>query len=370
MNDLIYGQAFDNDGVIQNAEEYTLELATSNLTPEEKQNVTDIVAQTDIMDNNAVIAYGAASQNKIASFSDSILKNIQTKDAGAAGKLLSDLVVEIKNFDASGEKKTGIRAIFSSARNSIEKMKADYSKIETNVDKITDSLEIQRRQLMKDVATYNVMYENNFEYFKELCLYIIAGKEKIREVSEKLLPDLKAKADATGDQADAQRLNDARNALSRFEKKVHDLELSRMISLQMAPQIRLIQNNDAQLIDKIQSSVVNAIPLWKNQIVISMGLTNAKNALETQRKVSDMTNDLLVKNSEMLKQGSLEIARESERGIVSIETIQKTNNDLIETINGVLEIQKNGSQERLAAETELIRMEGELKQALLAARNQ
>ena len=345
------------------------ELALANLPPEDRKTVNELAAQTDIMDRGAVIAYGAAAQNKIAAFSDSVLKNIKSKDAGVAGKLLTDLVVEIKNFESSGEQKTGIKALFSGAKRSIDRLCAGYAKVESNVDAISNALEEHRRFLLKDIATYDALFENNVNYFKELNFYIIAGKEKIRETNESLLPMLQEKAEATGDQLDSQRLNDARNALDRFEKKVHDLELSRMISLQMAPQIRLIQNNDAQLADKIQSSIVNSIPLWKNQLVISMGLATAKAALETQRKVTEMTNDLLKKNSEALKQGTLEIAKESERGIVSIETIQQTNRDLIDTITGVLEIQRQGGEYRQNAETELARIEDELKQALITAKN-
>ena len=369
MNDIKLEWTDGNDAsLVPVSNDRSTELTIDNLSPDERRSVQDFVAKIDILDSNAVVAYGAASQNKIAAFSDSVLKNIRTKDTGSAGQLLSNLVAEIGNFDASGEQKTGLKKLFSGAKGSIDKIKASYSRIESNVDKITDSLEGHRIQLMKDVATYDVMFENNYEHFKELSLYIIAGKEKIREVNDDLLPRLAAAAES-GDHIDAQRLNDAKNALNRFEKKVHDLELSRMISLQMAPQIRLIQNNDAQLVDKIQSSIVSAIPLWKNQIVISMGLANAKAALDTQRKVTDMTNDLLQKNSEMLKQGSLEVARESERSIVSIETIQKTNRDLIDTINGVLDIQRQGSQQRMSAELELARIEGELKQALITAKN-
>ena len=345
------------------------ELTTDLLSPEDRATVAQYVTKIDLSDTNAIITYGAAPQNKIAAFSDSVLRNIKTKETGAAGKLLSNLVVEIKNFDATGEQKTGLKSLFGGAKKSIDRMRADYTKVENNVDTITDALESHRKQLLKDIATYDALFENNFNYFKELNLYIIAGKEKIKETTEQLIPQLRAKAESSGDQLDAHKLNDAQNSLNRFEKKIHDLELSRMISLQMAPQIRLIQNNDAQLVDKINSSVVNSIPLWKNQIVIAMGLANSRAALETQRKVTDMTNDLLRKNSEMLKQGSLEVAKEAERGIVSIETIQKTNQDLIETINGVLDIQKQGTIDRKNAEVELGRIEEELKQALIAAKN-
>jgi len=340
----------------------------SKLTPQERATIENFVKQINIEDNNAVVTYGASAQKKIADFSDSVLKNVKTKDTGEAGKLLSDLMVEVQNFDASGQEKKGFMAMIGNAKKSVDKVVANYSRVEINVDKISNALENHRRQLLKDVALYDAMFENNYNYFKELNMYIIAGKEKLKEVEETMIPALRKKAEETKDEIDAQKLNDLINSCHRFEKKLHDLQLSRMISLQMAPQIRLVQNNDAQLVDKIQSSIVNAIPLWKNQIVIALGLANAQAALTVQKKVTDMTNDLLKKNSEMLKQGSIEIAKESERGIVELETVQKTNRDLIETIQTVLEIQKKGSEERRAAEVELGKIEGELKQALLEAK--
>lgn len=340
-----------------------------NSLPENEQKmVMDFVKQINIEENNAIVTYGASAQKKIADFSDSVLKSVKTKDAGEAGKLLSNLVVEIQNFDSVGQEKKGIMSFMGSAKKSIDKMVASYSKVEVNVDKISDMLENHRRQLLKDIALYDMMFQSNYNYFKELNMYIIAGKEKLKEIETKTIPELRAKAEESRDEIDAQKLNDMINAYNRFDKKVHDLQLSRMISLQMAPQIRLVQNNDAQLVDKIQSSIVNSIPLWKNQIVIALGLANSRQALEAQKKVTEMTNDLLKKNSEMLKQGSLEIAKESERGIVEIETVQKTNRDLIDTIKGVLEIQQSGSEKRRAAELELGKIEEELKQALIDAK--
>jgi uncharacterized protein YaaN involved in tellurite resistance len=340
-------------------------LSISSLSEAEQQSVKDFVKQININDNNAVVTYGSSAQKKIADFSDTVLKNVRSKDLGEAGELLSGLVVEIQNFDSIGEEKKGIFALISNAKKTVDKMVASYSKVEVNVEKITESLENHRRQLLKDIAIYDSMFENNYNYFKELNMYIIAGKEKLREIEEVTIPQLRAKAETSNDEIDAQKLNDVLNAQNRFEKKIHDLLLSRTISLQMAPQIRLVQNNNSQLVDKIQSTIVNSIPLWKNQIVIALGLAHSKQALETQKQVTSMTNELLKKNSEMLKTGSIEIARESEKGIVEIETVQKTNKDLIETIKTVLEIQQKGSEARHAAEIELGKIEDELKQALI-----
>ena len=338
------------------------------LSPEQQAMVRDFVQKIDISDSNMVITFGGAPQAKIAQFSDSVLNTVRTKDLGEAGKLLSDLVVEIKNIDDGEEEKRGLAKLFSGPKKSFDKLVANYSKAETNVDKIVSSLEAQQRQLLKDIEIFDMMYENNYNYFKELSLYIIAGNEKIKELNEIILPDMKAKAEESGAEIDAQKYNDMLNATNRFEKKVHDLQLTRTISLQMAPQIRLIQNNAAQLVDKVQSSIVNSIPLWKNQMVIALGLANAKTALEAQQRVSNLTNELLRKNSEMLKQGSLEVARESERGIVSIDTIKKTNQDLLDTIYGIIDIQEKGKVERQAATAELEKIEGELKEALLATK--
>lgn len=352
------------DAVLSSNEEKAFSIEA--LAPDERQQIQSFVSKINIEDSNAVVTYGASAQNKIANFSDSVLNNVKTKDLGETGKLLSELVTEIQNFDSGGSGgKSGLFKKFGSAKKSMDRMVAGYSKVETNVDKIVQGLEEQRRQLLKDIALFDVMFENNYNYFKELNMYIIAGKEKLKEVETQTIPALRREVEETGDEVLTQRLNDLINSTNRFEKKIHDLQLSRMISLQMAPQIRIVQNNDAQLVDKIQSSIVNSVPLWKNQMVIALGLYNSQQALETQKKVSDMTNQLLRKNSEMLKQGSLEIAEEAEKGIISIETIQKTNQDLIETIHGVMEIQEKGREERKSAEAELMRIEGELKNALI-----
>jgi len=343
-------------------------LSVSSLSAEQQAMVKDFVSKIDITDSNLVITYGNTPQNKIAQFSDSVLNTVRTKDLGEAGKLLSELVVEIQNLDSGDEEKRGLARIFAAPKKSMDRMVANYSRAETNIDKIVSSLQNQRHQLLKDIEIFDMMYENNYNYFKELSLYIIAGNEKIKEVNEITLPAMRKKAEESGAEIDSQKYNDTLNAANRFEKKVHDLTLTRTISLQMAPQIRLIQNNAAQLVDKIQSSLVNSIPLWKNQMVIAMGLANAKTALEAQKRVTNVTNDLLRKNSEMLKQGSLEVARESETSIVSIDTIKKTNQDLLDTIYGIIDIQEKGRVERASATAELEKIENELKQALLATK--
>lgn len=343
-------------------------LTLAALSPEEQKMVLDFTQKIDVTDTNLVMQYGAASQNKIAQFSQSVLDNVKTQDLGEVGKMLSDLVVEVKNFDA-GEEKGGFMGLFGGIKKSMDRMVASYSKVEVNIDKISQNLENHRRTLLKDVTVLDAMYNNNLQYYKELTLYIIAGKEKLREVNETTIPELRAKAEASGDQMDAQRVKDMVEFANRFDKKLHDLILSRMISIQMGPQIRLIQNNDTMLVDKIQSSLMNSIPLWKNQMVIALGLSRAQSALTAQKQVTDMTNELLQKNSALLKQGTVDIAKESERGIVSMDTIRKTNADLIETINSVLDIQQQGSAERRQAEIELGKIEGELKNALLSAKN-
>lgn len=341
-------------------------MTLSSLTSQEQKQVLEFVSKIDVTDSNSIVTYGSGAQTKLARFSDDTLKNVKTKDSGEAGKLLSDLVVTIQNFDSPGENKGFLSNLFGKAKTEIDKLIARYNDVEINIDKISDLLQKHRHTMLKDIAMYDEMYKTNLEYFKELTMYIVAGKEKIKEVNEKTIPAQREKASESGDEIEAQKLNDLVNAVNRFEKKVYDLQLSRQISLQMGPQIRLIQNNDALLADKIQSSIVNSIPLWKNQMVISLGLENARAALATQTKVTDMTNELLKRNSDMLKTGTIDIAKESERGIVSIETVKKVNQDLIETINQVLEIQRKGKEERQAAEAELATIESELKQALVS----
>ena len=346
------------------AEKAESSLNIENLSPEERKMVEEFSKSIDVTDSTVLVQYGAPAQSKISAFSDSMLNNYRTKDLGEQGKLLSDLVVEIGDFDTAAAQKKGF---FTSVKRQFEKTVAQYNKVNANVDNIVQKLEEHKRQLIKDVAMFDQLYEKNAEYFKEISLYIIAGKERIKEINESTIPELAAKAEATGGQNDLQALRDMKDIVVRFDKKLNDLMLSRMISIQMAPQIRMLQSNETQLADKIQSTIMNAIPLWKNQIVIALGLNNAKAALQAQRQVTDMTNELLKKNSEMLKTGTIEIAKESERGIVDIETLRQTNSDLITTINEVVRIQDEGKAKRLAAEQELQKMEGELKQAVLAA---
>jgi uncharacterized protein YaaN involved in tellurite resistance len=287
---------------------------------------------------------------------------------GEVGKSLSDLVVEIKSFDATAsEEGKGLLGRLGGFKRRMEKMAASYSKVETNINKIQSELERHQRQLMKDIHTMNILYDKNQDYFKELTMYIAAGEERLDQFLSQEVPVQRQKAESTGDQMEAQALNDMMQMADRFEKKLHDLKLSRTISIQMAPQIRMIQNNDGVLVEKIQTSIANSIPLWKNQMVLAVGMANSRAALAAQAKVTDMTNTLLQKNSEMLRQGTVEIAKEAERGIVSIDTINKSNENLIATINEVLQIQEQGRQERAQAETELARIEGELKHALMQA---
>ncbi|MCL1995458.1 MAG: toxic anion resistance protein [Defluviitaleaceae bacterium] len=340
---------------------------TKELSEEERKRVEELVNGINLSDSSAVMQYGAPAQTKISKFSDNVLQNVRTKDTGEVGKDLTDLVTTIKEFDTDADKKPRF-ALFRNTKNRVDKLITNFSSVETNIDKIVTSLENHQRQLLKDLHMLDTMYQNNYSYFKELSLYIIAGEEKLQQFRDEEIPVQRKVAEETGDQMQAQKLRDMVDLANRFEKKLHDLTLSRTISVQMAPQIRLIQNNNTVLIEKIQSSIVNSIPLWKNQIVIALGIANSQKALQAQREVTDMTNALLQKNSEMLKQGSLSIAEEGERSIVSIETLQKTNTNLIETINGVLEIQKKGSEARQAATQELAKIEEELKQTLLDVR--
>ena len=338
-----------------------------NLTDAEKKAIDEFVAKIDPSDTTQILQYGAAAQNNISKFSDSVLDNVKTKSTGEVGDLLSDLVVEIKDFDADipkGEPK-GLFAIFNNAKKQLEKLISKYSKVETNIDRIEKQLEGHKMQMLKDIAIFDTMYEKNLEYFKQLSLYIIAGEKKLKELKEVTLPEMKEKAKQSGEQADIQAVNDMENMINRFEKKIYDLKTTRIISIQMAPQIRLIQNNDSELVDKIQSSLINTIPLWKNQIVIALGITHAKSALGAQKAVTDLTNDMLKKNSETLKQGTIEIAEESERAIIDVETLQKTNQDIIETLDKVIEIHENGRARRQEAEKQLESIEGELKEKLL-----
>ena len=337
------------------------------LSKEEKAAIEEFNKKIDINDSTQILQYGVAAQEKISKFSDSILEDVKTKNAGEVGDLLSDLVSQIKSFDSdiSGQSKGLIGKLFSNAKKEIDFIIAKYSKIEKNIDVIEKGLEKDKLQMLKDINIFDAMYEKNLEYFKEISLYIIAGEKKLQELREKDLPELKAKAEKSGEQLDVQKVNDLENMINRFEKKIYDLKTTRIISIQMAPQIRLLQNNEAELIEKIQSSITNTIPLWKNQMVLSLGISNAKKALKNQQEVSKLTNDMLVKNSETLKQGSIDIAEESEKAIVNVETLQKTNQDLIETLDKVIEIHKNGRIKRQEAESTLEEIEKELKAKML-----
>ena len=343
-----------------------VKLDESMLTEAERQMVADFAEKIDITDSAVVLQYGAAAQKNIASFSENALNGVRTKDLGEVGDALSDLVVELKNFGV--EEKKGILGFFQKKRNELEAMKASYSKAEANVDKIVDVLEGHQVTLMKDIAMLDQMYDLNTKYYKELTMYILAGKKRLEAVRAGELEELRKKAEETGTQEDAQAYNDMANLCTRFEKKLHDLELTRMISVQMGPQTRLIQNNDALMLEKIQSSLVNTIPLWKSQMVLALGLEHSRQATAAQSAVTNMTNDLLKKNADMLKMGTIETAKEAERSVVDIQTLQHTNQQLISTLDEVMTIQKEGAAKRKEAELELGRIEGELKQKLLELR--
>ena len=349
-------------------EEIPEDLSENNLTPEEKKMVEDFAKTIDVTNSNVILTYGAAAQQKIAGFSESALKSVRTKDMGEIGEMVSNLVTELRAFSPEEESKGGFLSLFKKPANKIAAMKSKYDKAETSVDKICAQLEAHQIQLMKDVAMLDQMYQVNLNYFKELSMYILAGKRRLNEVRTTILPELMEKARQSGLPEDAQAANDMDALCNRFEKKIHDLELTRVISIQMAPQIRLVQGNDTLMTEKIQSTIVNTIPLWKSQMVLALGLSHSLDAMEAQRKVTDLTNDLLKKNADALKTATVETAKESERGIVDIETLQHTNESLISTLDEVMRIQEEGRQKRRDAEAELGRMEGELKQKLLELR--
>lgn len=339
----------------------------AQLSPEEQAAVAAFAEKIDITDTNLVLQYGAAAQKNIADFSANALENVRTKDMGEVGDMVSELVVELKGFDAEQERK-GLLGLFKKASRGTQLMKAKYDKAEANVDKISRQLQSHQIQLMKDTALLDQMYEKNLEYYKQLTMYILAGRQRLAKEQNETLLALQAAAQQSGLAEDAQRANDFANQCQRFEKKLHDLELTRVICLQMAPQIRMIQNNDTLMSEKIQTSLVNTIPLWKSQMVLALGLSHAQKAMEAQRQVTDMTNTLLKKNADMLKTASVETAKESERAVVDLETLQHTNQSLIETLDEVLQIQTEGAQKRAAAQAELRKIEGELKQKLLEVR--
>ena len=343
-------------------------LENTKLTEAEQKMVDDFSEKIDLNDSGIVLQYGSAAQKKIADFSDNALEGVRTKDLGEVGNMIIDLVAELKGFNIEPEEKKGFFSIFKKAGSGIAKLKTKYDKAEVNVDRITDVLEDHQNQLLTDIVMLDKMYENNLSYFKELTMYILAGKKKLEQERATTLIELEEKAKTSGLAEDAQAANDFANLCDRFEKKLHDLEMTRTISIQMAPQIRLIQNGDTLMAEKIQSTINNTIPLWKNQMVLALGLAHSKAAVEAQREVSDLTNELLKKNAEALKTGTVAIAEESERSIVDIETVRYTNEQLISTLNEVLRIADEGRAKRLAAENEMIMIENELKTKLLDIR--
>lgn len=344
-------------------------LEKERLSMEEQKMVDDFADKIDIRNSNIVLQFGSATQKKIADFSESTLQNVKTKDLGEVGELLSGLVTELKNFQVEEEQK-GFLGFFKKTANKLSNVKAKYDTAEASVEKVCTALEGHQVQLLKDIAMLDKMYDMNLLYFKELSMYILAGKQKLEQVRNTELPSLLSKANLSGLPEDAQAANDLSSMCDRFEKKIHDLELTRMVSIQMAPQIRLVQNNDSMMTEKIQSTLVNTIPLWKSQMVLALGLAHSQQAIQAQRDVTDMTNQLLRQNADALKMGTLETAKESERGIVDIETLQYTNQSLISTLDEVMKIQEEGRQKRKEAEQELGRIEEELKQKLLSLKNQ
>lgn len=337
------------------------------LSKAEKKAVDEFNKKIDVMDSTQVLQYGVSAQNKISEFSDSVLEDVKTKSTGDVGELLANLVTEIKSFDSSisGKEPKGLAKLFHSIKKEANYILAKYNKIENNIDTIEKGLENNKLMLLKDINLFDTMYDKNLDYFKEISLYIIAGERKIEELKTKVLPELKKKAQESNDQIEIQKVNDMENQINRFEKKLYDLKTTRIISIQMAPQIRLLQNNDALLVEKIQSSITNTIPLWKNQIVLALGINNSKKALKGEQAVSKLTNEMLKKNSETLKQGSIDIAKEAEKSIVDIETLKKTNQDIIETLDTVIKIHEEGRIKRAEATKELENIEKELKDKLL-----
>ena len=349
-------------------DENAVKLDESMLSEAERKMVEEFSKKIDVTDSSVVLQYGAGAQKNIAAFSENALSSVKTKDLGEVGDALASLVVELKDFGEAEEEKKGIFGFFQKKKKDLETMKASYSKAEANVDKIVNVLEGHQVVLMKDIAMLDQMFELNNKYYKELTMYILAGKKRLEHLRANELEELRKKAETTGAQEDAQAYNDYANLCNRFEKKIHDLELTRMISIQMGPQTRLLQNNDTLMLEKIQSSLVNTIPLWKSQMVLALGLEHGRQATAAQTAVTDMTNQLLKKNADMLKMGTIETAKEAERSVVSIETLQHTNNQLISTLDEVMKIQTEGAQKRKEAEAELGRIEGELKQKLLELR--
>ncbi|MBO4922175.1 MAG: toxic anion resistance protein [Lachnospiraceae bacterium] len=356
-------EAEQQNGQQAQQEANPIQINEDMLTEEEKAIVNDFASKIDISDSNMVMTYGSAAQQHIASFSESALNSVKTKDLGQIGETLSSLVVQLKTLDEPEKK--GIAGWFQKKKRDVATMKANYTKAEANVDKIVEMLEQHQVTLMKDIALFDQMYDLNLKYYKELTMYIIAGKKRLAEVRAGELQELRKKAEESGSQEDAQAYNDFSNLCDRFEKKLHDLELTRMISIQMGPQTRMLQNNDTLMVEKIQSSIVNTIPLWKSQMVLALGIEHGRQATAAQSAVTNMTNELLKKNAETLKMATIETAKEAERSVVDIETLKTTNENLISTLDEVMKIQSEGKAKRQAAEVELGRIEGELKQKLM-----
>jgi uncharacterized protein YaaN involved in tellurite resistance len=340
-------------------------LDDSQLTEAEKKAIDDFINRVDITNPDHVLLYGADAQKKIADFSQTALDAVKTQDTGEVGNMLVNLVAELKGFQKDSDEPKGLAKLFSKAEDKITRMQARYNKVSVNVDNIANSLEGYQAQLLKDVAMFDRLYDQNNDYFHQLTLYIIAGDKKLAQIRENELKELQAKAAASGDAMDAQKANDLAAQCDRFEKKLYDLKLTRQVAIQMAPQIRLLQNNDSLLVERIQSTLSNTLPLWKSQMVLALGMHHSQEALKAQTAVTDMTNELLKKNAEALKIGTIQTAKEAERGIIDIETLVQTNQDLIDTINEVMEIQSQGHQKRIEAEKTLYNMEAELKQKLL-----
>ena len=340
-------------------------LDESQLTDAERKAINDFIQKVDVTNPDHVLLFGADAQKKIADFSQSALDAVKTQDTGEVGNMLVNLVSELKGFQKDTEEPKGLAKLFAKGEDKITRMKARYSKVSANVDNIAGSLENYQTQLLKDIAMFDRLYDQNNDYFHQLTLYIIAGEKKLQQVRETELKALQEKAAQTGDAMDAQRANDLAAQCDRFEKKLYDLKLTRQVAIQMAPQIRLLQNNDSLLVERIQSTLSNTLPLWKSQMVLALGLHHSQQALQAQTAVTDMTNELLRKNAEALKIGTIQTAKEAERGIIDIETLAQTNQDLIDTINEVMTIQSEGRAKRMEAEKQLYNMEAELKKKLL-----
>ncbi|MDX5707848.1 toxic anion resistance protein [Clostridioides difficile] len=353
----------DNSDLLMKKDEKDPE--EEKLSESERKMVKEFAEKIDITNTNMILQYGAGAQKKVASFSETALKSVKTRDLGEVGDMLTNLVTDLKAFSADEKEQSGFLGIFKKANNKIPNLKTKYDSAEVNVDKVSKELQKHQVKILKDIAMLDKMYELNLAYSKELTMYIIAGKQKLKDMKEYEMPKLREKARLSGSTEDAQSVNDMVSLCDRFEKKIHDLELTRMVSLQMAPQIRLVQNSNNLMAEKIQSTIVNTIPLWKNQIVLALGISHLNQAMKAQREVSNMTNELLLKNAETLKMGTIETAKESERGIVDIDTIKKTNQSLISTIDEVVKIQHDGRIKRQEAEVELSKIENELKSKLL-----